>query len=150
MPSAKHSLADEIVTDCISDPIDDVCDTYIIDGGFYVHVLPPRPGYTFKKYVEVLRDSIVFFFDDAKRVDLVFDIYRKNSLKAATLVKRGKGRTRLVAPETKVPGNWDELPLYARAVCPFSVFPFLCPFLCPFRGPIRSRLPFPVTNHSEL
>ena len=46
------------------------------------------------------------------------------------------------------PFKKDELPLYARAVCPFSVFPFLCPFLCPFRGPIRSRMPFSVTNHS--
>ena len=41
-------------------------------------------------------------------MDLVFDVYRKNSLKAATRVKRGKGRTRMVAPETKVPGNWNE------------------------------------------
>ena len=39
---------------------------------------------------------------------MVFDVYRKNSLKAATRVKRGKGHTRLVAPETKIPGNWNE------------------------------------------
>ena len=37
-------------------------------------------------------------------MDLVFDVYRKNSLK----VKRGKGYKTLVAPETKVPGNWNE------------------------------------------
>ena len=38
----------------------------------------------------------------------MFDVYRENSLKAATREKRGKGIRRVVAASNKVPHNWQD------------------------------------------
>ena len=40
------------------------------------------------------------------RVDIVWDRYISNSIKAATREKRGKGTRMKVAGKSKVPGNW--------------------------------------------
>ena len=36
------------------------------------------------------------------------DVYRENSLKAATREERGKGTQRVVAASNKVPNNWQD------------------------------------------
>ena len=38
----------------------------------------------------------------------MFDVYRENSLKAATREKRGMGTRRVVAASNKVPNNWQD------------------------------------------
>ena len=47
-------------------------------------------------------------FNIYKRIDVVFDVYIRASLKAATREKRGKGIRRIVAAENKCPGNWSQ------------------------------------------
>ncbi|CAC5409047.1 unnamed protein product [Mytilus coruscus] len=42
------------------------------------------------------------------RLDVVWDEYFSNSLKASTRCKRGKGVRRRVLPDSRVPGNWEE------------------------------------------
>ena len=58
--------------------------------------------------------SIFFFFapyvlhqlETANRVDLVFDEYRKDSLKAATRENRGSGQCQRVLPNALIPCDW--------------------------------------------
>ena len=49
-----------------------------------------------------------FNSDAVKIVDMVFDIYKKDSLKAGTWQKRGKGIRRNVEGTHMIPGNWQE------------------------------------------
>ena len=44
---------------------------------------------------------------DAKCIDIVWDTYSADSLKASTREKRGKGVKRKVADQTKVPKKWN-------------------------------------------
>ena len=41
-----------------------------------------------------------------ERVDVVFDTYKHESLKAATRYKKGKGVRRKIQHDTIVPNNW--------------------------------------------
>ena len=41
------------------------------------------------------------------RIDIVWDVYHKDSLKAATREKRGSGLRRKVVPSASIPGNWS-------------------------------------------
>ena len=41
-----------------------------------------------------------------QRVDMVWDKYNADSLKATARCKRGKGIRRRVKSDTKIPGNW--------------------------------------------
>jgi len=45
----------------------------------------------------------------ASRVDVAWDGYHPESLKAETRSKRGKGVRRHIEPSTAIPWNWKEL-----------------------------------------
>ena len=108
LPSAKASLMHEILTKCYNAPDNDNYDTLIMDGAFLVHFITPFANSTFKQYANKLYDNLKLnLMRECQRVDLVFDVYIENSLKAATRAKRGKGVRRRVAAETKIPGNWS-------------------------------------------
>ena len=81
----------------------------LLDGSAVVNML--RPGYakTFSDYAsQVFQPYIVAQTQHASRVDIVWDEYHKESLKAETRGKRGKGVRRRVEPSTAIPGNWKE------------------------------------------
>ena len=42
----------------------------------------------------------------SKRIDIVWDTFKKNGIKNSTRKKRGKGQRRKVTGETKIPPNW--------------------------------------------
>ena len=71
----------------------DPFDTYIFDGGRLPYWCKPKPGQTFGQYAE----EVIFWVDSFFKIygfstqHIVFDVYRENSLKAATREKRGKG-----------------------------------------------------------
>ena len=44
-----------------------------------------------------------------KRVDIVWDVYQKDSLKKATREKTGSSLRRWVEYSSKIPGNWKSL-----------------------------------------
>ena len=48
------------------------------------------------------------FHGEVMRVDIVFEVLRNDSLKAATREKRGKGTHRHVEGRNKVPSNWQD------------------------------------------
>ena len=91
-------------------PPDDVTinvDAVLLDGAAIINMLPPGATTTFKEYSElVFLPYVQSQLNKANRVDIVWDEYIPNSLKAMTRQKRGKGTRRRVQPETKIPGNW--------------------------------------------
>ena len=81
-------------------------DVRIIDGAALVHMLDPHkssiPIRTFRDYSQlVFLPYIKHMLQDVVRVDVVWDIYKKNSLKTQTRQDRGSG----VDNTTKIPIN---------------------------------------------
>ena len=61
---------------------------------------------TFRKYAETIFKVLLTYFTFFKRIDIVFDVYLPNSLKAATREKRGRGVRKRVSAENKCPSAW--------------------------------------------
>jgi len=49
---------------------------------------------------------VVKELDTVSRIDIVWDVYKSDSLKNATREKRGCGTRRRVSSSTRIPGNW--------------------------------------------
>ena len=58
-----------------------------------------KPNMTFQKYAETIFKVLLTYFTFFKRIDIVFDVYLPNSLKAATTEKRGRGVRKRVSAE---------------------------------------------------
>ncbi|VDI74380.1 Hypothetical predicted protein, partial [Mytilus galloprovincialis] len=86
-----------------------VVSSVILDGSAVVNMLKPVNIKSFNEYaLKVFIPYIQNIGKDVQRIDIVFDTYIDNSLKASTRGKRGKGIRRRVQDETNVPGNWQE------------------------------------------
>ncbi len=76
----------------------------VIDGAAVVQMLKPGTAKTFQEYAnQVLSGQLQY----VSRLDLVWDSYRGDSLKATARAKRGKGVRRRVIESAPVPGNWQ-------------------------------------------
>ena len=61
-----------------------------IDGAAFVHMNPPRQSKTFKDYCEVeIANRVKKVVPRLDRVDLIFDVYRDDSVKSETRDRRG-------------------------------------------------------------
>ena len=81
-------------------------DAIIIDGSALINALPPCCSKTFDNYAkEDVIPKTESYGAGYKRVDIVFDVYKKPSLKSETRSKRGKGIRRRVTGSRKTPGN---------------------------------------------
>ena len=60
---------------------------------------------TFKAYAKTIFKVLLAYFNFFKQIDIVFDIYLENSLKAATREKRGRGIKKRISAKNKCPGN---------------------------------------------
>jgi hypothetical protein len=70
-------------------------------------MLSPKLAKTFQEYVDpIFLPYIQRQFETATRVDIVWDIYKNNSLKASPRERRGCGSRRMVLPSAQSPGNW--------------------------------------------
>ena len=111
LPGNKAGLVHELVSSCHTVP--DALQQYtpgtafIMDGGRIPYQHPPKPNAPFKQYADALFQMLGFLFLLYQRIDLVFDIYLPNSLKATTRDSRGKGIRRRVFDEGKCPSNWS-------------------------------------------
>ena len=56
--------------------------------------------------LQVFNPYILHQLKSCNRVDIVWDVYKKDSLKTTARTKRGKGIRRRVLPNSKIPGNW--------------------------------------------
>ena len=98
-----HILAQESQQDAPSS-----FDVIAYDGAALVHLLPTNQVATFDEYASsVFLPHITRQLEMCTRVDIVWDRYISDSIKAATREKRGKGIRMKVAGKNKVPGNWS-------------------------------------------
>ena len=62
---------------------------------------------TFRDYAaEDILHKVQAYCSKYKRVDIVFDVYKKSSLKSETRAQRGKAIRRRVTESSKTPSNW--------------------------------------------
>jgi len=103
----KHSLLDcleENVTNSHGTSLD--VDCKVLNGPAVVHFLVPGTCDTFEDYAqEVFLPYVVKELDTVSRIDIVWDVYKSDSLKNATREERGCGTRRRVSSSTRIPGN---------------------------------------------
>ena len=81
----------------------------ILDGAGIVNMLRPGTAKTFEGYAtDVFVPYVTSQLQHLDRLDIVWDLYMVDSLKADTHSKRGKGVRRRVEPSSAVPQNWQE------------------------------------------
>ena len=81
----------------------------IVDGAAAVNMLRPGTAKTFSDYEkQVFSPYIMTQLHHVRRLDVVWDEYFPDSLKAETRTKRGKGVRRRVEPSSNIPGNWEQ------------------------------------------
>ena len=79
----------------------------IVDGSAMVNTTPPRTSKAFDEYArEDILPNIKLYGATYKRVDVVFDVYRKSTLKGEARMRRGQGIRRRVTGTSKTPINW--------------------------------------------
>ena len=72
-----------------------------------VNTTPPRSSKTYEDYaLEYIFLKIKFYGATYKRVDVVFDVYRRFTLKGEARVRRGQGMRRRGTCTSKTPTNW--------------------------------------------
>ena len=81
----------------------------ILDGAAIVNMLKPVNSKTFQDYAnKVFLPYIQSQLQHVSRLDLVWDVYKPECLKADTRSKRGNGIRRRVEASSVVPQNWRE------------------------------------------
>ena len=79
----------------------------ILDGAVIVQMLEPKTSRTFDEHFGIVFASYVLKqLENAKRVDLVWDVYLDDSLKKSLREKRGAGQRRKVMGSTRIPSDW--------------------------------------------
>ena len=84
-----------------------IVDVLILDGAFIVHMLKPGIMSTFKEYADqIVTPYILACLQNVSRLDVVWDIYKPDSLKFDTRQNRGDGVRQRVTLSSRIPGNW--------------------------------------------
>ena len=104
------------LVDCLENlvPSQDISPTPVVqvillDGAAIVNTLRPGFAKTFSDYAtHVFLLYIISQLQHVNRLDVVWDEYIADSLKAETRTRRGKGTRRRVEPSNTIPGNWQE------------------------------------------
>ena len=82
-------------------------DVAILDGAVVVQMTSPGAARTFQEYADNgFMPYIMKQLQPVKRVDIIWDVYRQDSLKAVTREKRGSGTRRRVTSSSQIPKNW--------------------------------------------
>ena len=84
-------------------------DDVMADGSMLVNPAKPlKKDQTFLEYgLQVFLPKISKLSANAQRIDIVWDIYFEESLKASTRSSRGKGTGRKMEANTRTPGKWE-------------------------------------------
>ena len=98
----------EITSKIFAHEISEYPPSFTRNGRMMVQMLRPGSATTFHEFFTlIIRPYILKWFDNHDRLDIVWDIYTKNSTKCSVREDRGKGKRIRVALSTKVPGNWQ-------------------------------------------
>ncbi|KAG1679198.1 putative RNA polymerase II subunit B1 CTD phosphatase RPAP2 [Nymphon striatum] len=80
----------------------------VIDGAAIVQMLKPAVCKNFREHAQkIVIPHMSTRFQSSSRLDLVWDTYRADSLKASARAKRGKGVHRCVVAQGAIPRNWQ-------------------------------------------
>lgn len=79
---------------------------FFFDGAVVVHFINTTGVKTFRDYSLKLQEYFRQFTKKFQRVDVIWDVYRTNSLKKDAREKRGVGRIQKVDLNLNVPKNW--------------------------------------------
>ncbi|KAG0722479.1 hypothetical protein GWK47_044418 [Chionoecetes opilio] len=94
---------------CTSEGEPPTVDVIILDGAAIVNMLRPVGAKTVQDYATlVFLPYIKAQLAKSNRVDIIWDVYRQDSLKNTTREKRRKGVRRRVTTVNSIPGNWHE------------------------------------------
>ena len=100
---------EELLFDSDSETMTPTPEVIILDGPAIVNMLRPGTAKTFADYAhEVFTPYVMSQLRNVSRVDVVWDEYLPDSLKAETRSKRGKGIRRRVEPSSLLPSNWQQ------------------------------------------
>ena len=83
-------------------------DAVVIDGPAIVNMVQPKNNCTVDKYCEIYMKYVVNFFNKTNRIDIVFNVYLKSSLKGGVLAWRGVASTMTIKSNTKIK-SWKQL-----------------------------------------
>ncbi|ELU15800.1 hypothetical protein CAPTEDRAFT_215744 [Capitella teleta] len=79
----------------------------LLDGAVVVQMVRPKNSTTFGDYcADVFLQYVFIMLKTKDWVDIVFDVYKDNSLKSGIRQQGGTGIRRRVTLSTKIPGNW--------------------------------------------
>ena len=114
MGKLRHGTKSDLV-DCLENlvALDDgvnrpTAEVIILDGAAVVNMLRPGAAKNFSEYAtQVFLPYLSSQLQQAKRVDVIWDVYIPNSLKEDTRSNRGRGIRRRVEPLSGIPGNWQ-------------------------------------------
>ena len=82
-------------------------DAIILDGAVVVQMLQPTAVSTFEEYFDsVVGPYILRQLENFNRLDIVWDVYKDDSLKKLKRSKRGSGQRRTVLLSTRIPSDW--------------------------------------------
>ena len=82
-------------------------DAVILDGAVIVQMLEPKTSCTFCEYFSIVFAPYVLKqLENAKRVNLVWDVYLDDSLKKSPRDKQGAGQRHKVMGSTRIPSDW--------------------------------------------
>src|SRR6218665_1071164 len=94
-----------------------------IDGSCLAHILKPKDP-TFQDYaMKTFVHDVNTYAKIHRRTDIVFDVYKENSLKMYTRLIRGKGSRRKVTYQGKMPKNWPNF--FQNEYKKKELYPFL-------------------------
>ena len=105
---SKSELLSKCLEPLSHSVFDEQCEVVILDGAAVVNFLKPNDANTFQDYAtSVFLPYVKRQLKDAVRVDIIWDCYVDDSLKATVREKRGIGIRKRVSANTKMPQNWN-------------------------------------------
>ena len=85
-------------------------DATILDGAVVVQMAFPGAARMLQEYADnVFMPYVMKQLQPVKRVDIIWDVNRQDSLKAATRERRGSGTCKRVTSSPQIPKNWKFL-----------------------------------------
>jgi hypothetical protein len=82
-------------------------DAAVLDGPAIVQLIKPGTSLTIGEYIHAqIFSYLLRWLEHVARLDIIWDIYKPDSLKLGTRESRGTGTRRRVTLQTKVPGNF--------------------------------------------
>ena len=103
----EEQLISKDTAACIAPDSSPEADVKILDGAFAVQMLSPRTSNTSQDYSNSIFLCYIFGqLQSVRWLDIVWDVYFTDSLKAGTRSKRGHGQHRKVLPLAPLPSTW--------------------------------------------